>query len=123
MGPKVACCAAQETEGIEISQLDLKSAVANEILCKNRFTSKAPSFGHHPGLAIDFSTGWDFDEPDQEAEAFRLRETMRPKLLVGQNLFEGQKAARSEAHALFEASGGSRADVSRTGGRPQLPPS
>ena len=54
-----------------------------EIFCTNWFTSGAPSFGLHPRFAIDHTTEWDFDEPDQEAEAFRLRETMPPKLLVG----------------------------------------
>ena len=83
VGPKFTRCATQEAEGIEVSQLDLQDAVASEIFCRNRFTSRAPSFGLHPRFAIDYSTGWDLDEPDQEVEAFKLRETMPPMLLVG----------------------------------------
>ena len=56
---------------------------ACEIFCKIRFTSRTSSFALHPGFAIDFATRWNFDEPDQEAEAFKLSETMRTKLLVG----------------------------------------
>ena len=34
-------------EGIEINQLDPKDVVVREIFCKNRFTSRATSFGLH----------------------------------------------------------------------------
>ena len=44
VGPKFTCCATHETEGIEISQLDLKDAVVSEIFCTSQFTSKAPFF-------------------------------------------------------------------------------
>ena len=80
--PSSCTCATQEAKGIEINQLDLKDAVDNEVFCKNAFSSTAPSSESHPGFAIDI-TGWDFDEPDREAEAFQLRETVRPKLFVG----------------------------------------
>ena len=83
VGPKSTHCATQEVEGIEISELDLKDSVVSDIFCKSRFTSRAPRFGLHPGFAIDFSTGWHFDETDQKAEALKRRETMRLKLLVG----------------------------------------
>ena len=83
VGPEVTRCATLEAKGIDISQLDLKDAVVGEIFCKKRFTSRALSFGLLPGFAIDYTTKVDFDEPDQEAEAFKLRETMQPKLLVG----------------------------------------
>ena len=102
VGPKFMHCATQEAKGFEINQLDLKDAVVNEFFCKNGFSSRALSFGVHPGFAIDYTTGWDFDEPDRETEAFQLRETVRPKLLVGsseckawsqlQNLSKGQAA-------------------------------
>ena len=113
VGPKFMHCATQEAKGIEINQLDLKDAVVNEVFCKNRFSSRAPSFGVHPGFAID-TTGWDFDELDREAEAFQLRETVRPKLLVGSSeckawshlqnlskdkqLFEAEKRVHSMRH-------------------------
>ena len=54
--PILRASATQEAEGIEISQFDLKNAVASEIFCKNQFTSKAPSFGFHLGFAIDYTT-------------------------------------------------------------------
>ena len=114
VGPKFMHCATQKAKGIEINQLDLKDAVVSEVFCKNRFSSRAPSFGVHPGFAIDYITGWDFDEPDREAEAFQLRETMRPKLLVGsseckawsqlqnlskdKHLFEAEKRVHSMRH-------------------------
>ena len=72
IGAKFTRCAKQEAEGSEISILDLKDAVVGEIFCKNRFTSRAPSIGQHPRCAIDFSTVWDSDEPDQEAEALMI---------------------------------------------------
>ena len=126
VGPKFMHCATQEAKGIEINQLDLKDAVVSEVFCKNRFSSTAPSFGVHPGFAIDI-TGWDFDEPDREAEAFQLRETVRPKLLVGsseckawsqlQNLSKDKQLFEAEkARAFGETSGSSHTDVPRTGG-------
>ena len=56
VGPKFMHCATQEAKGIEINQLDLKDAVVSEIFCKNRFSSRAPSFGVHPGFAIDWTS-------------------------------------------------------------------
>ena len=105
VGPKFMHCATQEAKGIEINQLDLKDAVVSEVFCKNRFSSRAPSFGVHPGFAIDYTTGWDFDEPDREAEAFQLRETMRPKLLVGSSECKAwsQLQNLSKDKQLFEA--------------------
>ena len=116
VGPKFMHYATQEAKGIEINQLDLKDAVVSEVFCKNRFSSRAPSFGVHPGFAIDW-----------EAEAFQLRETMRPKLLVGsseckawsqlQNLSKDKQLFEAEiARAFDETSGGSHTDVPRTGG-------
>ena len=57
VSPKFMHCATQEAKGIEINQLDLKDAVVSEVFCKNRFSSRAPSFGVHPGFAIDYTTG------------------------------------------------------------------
>ena len=74
VGPKFTRCAPQEAEGIEINQLDLKDAVVSEIFCKNRFASNAPSFGLHPGFAIDHTTEWDFGEPAQEADVQAQRD-------------------------------------------------
>ena len=79
-----------------------------------------------PGFAIDI-TGWDFDEPDREAEAFQLKETVRPKLLVGsseckawsqlQNLSKDKQPFEAEkARAFGETSGSGHTDVPRTGG-------
>ena len=76
-------CATQEAEGIEIGQLDLKDAVASEIFCKNRFASKASSFGLHSGLAIDYTTGGISTNQTKKQRRFKLRENIRPKLLVG----------------------------------------
>ena len=64
VGPKFTRCVTQEGKDIEISQLDRKHAVVIEIFCTNWFASGAPSFGLHPGFAIDHTTEWDFDEPD-----------------------------------------------------------
>ena len=74
VGPKFTRCAPQEAEGIEVNQLDLKDAVVSEIFCKNRFASNAPSFGLHPGFAIDHTTEWDFGEPAQEADVQAQRD-------------------------------------------------
>ena len=76
--PKSTRCATLK----ELRSVTLKDAVVNEIFCMSRFTSRAPSLGVHPGFAIDCTTRWDVDEPDQEAEAFRPRVPMRPRLLV-----------------------------------------
>ena len=107
VGLKFMHCVTQEAKGIEINQSDLKDAVVNEVFCKNRFSSRAPSFGNHPGFAIDYTTGWDFDEPyrEAEAEAFQLRETMRPKLLVGSSECQAwsQLQNLSKEKQLFEA--------------------
>ena len=76
----------------------------SEVFCKNRFSSTAPSFGVHPGFAIDI-TEWNFYEPDREAEAFQLRETVRPKLLVGSSECKAwsQLQNLSKDKQLFEA--------------------
>eukprot|EP00973_Karenia_brevis_P067611 9407632-Karenia_brevis.AAC.1 len=59
----------------------LEKAIVSEVFCKNRFTSQASKHGLHPGYALDLTTGWNLDDPKQAAEAFRLREAIRPKLL------------------------------------------
>eukprot|EP00973_Karenia_brevis_P022078 3036313-Karenia_brevis.AAC.1 len=43
----------------------------------------ASKHGLHPGYALDLTTGWNLDDPAQAAEAFKLRENVRPKLMVG----------------------------------------
>ena len=70
-------------EGISALERGKPSAVVSEIFCKNRFTSRASQFGLHPGYALDLTTGWDLNKPEEEKAAFELLDRVRPYLLVG----------------------------------------
>ncbi len=83
VGPCMRQCQTREIGNLEVSAVHADNAIVSEVFCKNRFTSKAGGFGLHPGFALDYTTGWDLDDPTQRSEAFKLRETIRPKLLIG----------------------------------------
>ena len=53
-----------------------------EIFNKNRFQRDAPKYGLPPSYSLDLATGWDFNNPDDRALAWKLRANHKPKLLM-----------------------------------------
>ena len=54
----------------------------SEVFCKDRLTARCGRYGLNPGFALDYSTGWDLDEPAQEMEARQMRKETRPRFLM-----------------------------------------
>ena len=77
VGPKSTPCAKQEAEGFEISQMDVDDAERG-ILYESVYVESAEFFGVYPGFAMDLH-----GMSQIRKQAFKFRETMRPKLLVG----------------------------------------
>jgi len=72
-----------EAKKVEIGNYpDWKVDVA-EIFSPPRFTQHAGRLGLKPGFAIDLSTGWDLDRPEDVIKMDKLIEEQQPLLLTG----------------------------------------
>ena len=60
-----------------------KEATVSEVFCQDRFTSRCREFGLQPGYALDLTTGWDLDDPEQMQKAEELQTTYEPQVLIG----------------------------------------
>jgi hypothetical protein len=54
-----------------------------EIFSPPRFTQHAGRLGLKPGFAIDLSTGWDLDRPEDVIKMDKMIEEQQPLLLTG----------------------------------------
>ena len=73
-----------EDQMIEIHQVVAKKeATVSEVFCYDRFTSRCRRFGLQPGYALDLTTGWDLDDPEQMQQAEELQITYEPQVLIG----------------------------------------
>ena len=67
-------------------QKKASNTIVSEVFSRPRVTKAAkmmPSYGIVPGLAMDLTTGWDFDLREHREEARRTFDEQRPMFLIG----------------------------------------
>ena len=57
-------------------------AIGSQIFCPSKSSTRASCYGLNPDYALDFSCGWNLEDPIEEKKAFELQDQIRPYLAV-----------------------------------------